>query len=205
MSFEPWTLADSRLRYGPEAKKQVDETWDQIKSIMEKGVGISTIPEIKKIIQDKSQYIQKIGNELYDKGMEQAKPYLEKYPQAKQLVEENKETLKQSDMGTLLKKIQEAVSNQSTSDLESFIKDNANKVKQGSSGGGGMSSVLSMIPNGDEIVSKLTQLSDISQKHGKEAQDLLQSTVKEIQEVLQKKVQNAQELAKKGKEEAEKS
>ena len=138
--------------------------------------------------------------------MEQAKPYLDKYPQAKKLVEENKETLKQSDMGTLLKKIQEAVSSGSTSDLEIFIKSNADKVKQGSSGGGGgMSSMLSMVPNGDEIFSKLTQLSDISKKHGKEAEDLLKSTVNEIQEVLSKKVQSAQELANKGKNEAEKS
>ena len=41
---------------------------------------------------------------------------------------------------------------------------------------------------------KVQQLQDISQKHGKEAEDLLKSTYGEIKEVLEKKLGDAQKV-----------
>lgn len=49
---------------------------------------------------------------------------------------------------------------------------------------------------------KLTQLKDIADKHGKEAEGLLKETMDEIKTVLDKKSSKAEELAKKASENA---
>lgn len=55
--------------YGPEAKKQVDETWEQIQGIMKEGFSASSIPKIQSLVQDKMQKMQELGNKVWDKGM----------------------------------------------------------------------------------------------------------------------------------------
>ncbi|KAL8987363.1 MAG: hypothetical protein Q9169_008709, partial [Polycauliona sp. 2 TL-2023] len=41
--------------YGPEAKKQIEETWNQVGDIIKGGIGVGTIPQIQSLIQDKTQ------------------------------------------------------------------------------------------------------------------------------------------------------
>ena len=77
-------------KYGPEAKKQVDETWNQIREVVQSGVSASTIPKIQSLVQDRMQKIQELGGKVWDQGMEKAKPYLDKSPEVKKLVEENR-------------------------------------------------------------------------------------------------------------------
>ena len=195
-------------KYGPEAKKQVDETWEQIVDIVKSGVSASTIPKIQSLVQDKMQKIQELGGKVWDEGMEKAKPYLEKSPEVKKLVEENKEILKkQGNVQELYEKVKDAVQSGNTDSLKQYVQNTVKKVGQNSGGGaggvgGGLEKYLDMVPGGSEIVPKLTQLQKIAQDHGEDAEKIAKDTFKELQEVLQKKIKEAEELAQKAKKNA---
>jgi len=55
---------------GPEAKKQVDETWLQVQDI-NRGLDVGNIEKARKLIQDKSGEVKKFGDQAWQKGMEQ--------------------------------------------------------------------------------------------------------------------------------------
>ena len=194
-------------KYGPDAKKQVDETWDQIRDILKSGVSASTIPKIQSLVQEKVQKIQELGGKVWDQGIEKAKPYLDKSPEVKNLVEENKEKLKkQGNVQELYEKIKDAVQSGSTDSLKQYVQSTVNKVGQGSGGDhGGIEKYLSMVPGGGDIIPKLTQLQQIAQEHGEEAEKIAKDTFKEMQEVLQRKVGEAEELAQKAKKNAKRN
>ncbi|KAL8723846.1 MAG: hypothetical protein Q9181_007142 [Wetmoreana brouardii] len=194
-------------RYGPEAKKQIDETYNQIGDIIKNGVTASTIPQIQSLVQDKMQKVREMGNKLWDQGMEKAKPFLDKSPEAKKVIEENKEQLKQGNAQELYEKIKESVQSGNPDTLKNYVRNTVNRLrKSGSSGGsGGLEQYLSKIPGGDEIIPQLTKMYQIAQEHGDEAEKIAKETVKEIEDVLKRKVGEAQDLANKAKERGRKS
>ena len=192
-------------KYGPEAKKQVDETWDQIRDIVKSGVSTGTIPKIQSLVQEKMQKIQELGGKVWDQGMEKAKPYLDKSPEVKKIVEENKEKLKkQGNVQELYDKVKEAVQSGNTDSLKQYVQNAVAKAGQSTTGGdtGGLEKYINMVPGGSEIIPKLTQLQKITQEHGAEAEKIAKDTFKEIQEVLQRRVGEAEELVRKTKENA---
>ena len=191
-------------QYGPEAKKKVDETWDQVKNILKGGVGLGTADQLRRLIQDKVQEVKKYGDQAWQKGMEQAGPALEKAPQVKEFVEQNKDKLLQGDLAQLWEKVQSAAKSGDTGELEQFVKDSVQKGKEKAGGSGGLEQYMKMIPGGSEIMPKLQQLQEISQKHGEEAEKLVKDAFKEIQDVLSKKVDEGQKLADKAKKDAKK-
>ncbi|KAF2088499.1 hypothetical protein K490DRAFT_39688 [Saccharata proteae CBS 121410] len=186
--------------YGPEAKKQVDQTWDQIRDIMKSGVSADTAKKIQNLVQEKSDMLRKMGDEAWKKGLEQAKPYLDKNPKVKEVVEKNADSLKQGNLQQLWEQVRNAVESGDTGKMEEFVKSQVNKAKQ--SGFGGLEQYLQMIPGASEIAPKLGQLQEVAQKHGKEAEKLLKETVDEIQQILSKRSQQAKELAEKAEKEA---
>ncbi|KAL8967099.1 MAG: hypothetical protein Q9197_005620 [Variospora fuerteventurae] len=193
--------------YGPEAKKQVEETWTEVKDILKNGVSASTIPQIQSLVQDKSQKIREMGDKLWDKGMEKAKPMLEKSPEAKKIVEENKEQLKQGNVQELYENIKDSVQSGNTDKLKEYVNNTINKAKNSTSGGssgGGIEQYLQMIPGGGEIIPQLTKMYQIAQEHGDEAEKIAKEAVHEIEDVLKKRVGEAQELAKKAKDKGQK-
>jgi len=189
-------------KYGPEAKKQVNETWDQIRDIMNSGISSDTANKIRKLVQEKTEQIKSLGDEAWKKGMEQAQPYLEKNPKLKELVEQNSDALKSGNFQELYGKIKQAVESGDTKDIENYIKNATSKAKQ--SGMGALDRYLNMIPGGDQIMPKLSQLSEVAQKHGTEAEKLMKETVEEIRQVLTKKADQAQKLAEKAEREGRK-
>ena len=108
-------------RLGPEAKKQVNETWDQVNDIVKQGLSFGSIEKIRQLITDKTKQLRKMSEEAFNQGFEQIKPMLEKNPQAKKLVEENMDHLKQGNVSEVVKAVQSAVSSGSTQDLEKYI------------------------------------------------------------------------------------
>lgn len=190
-------------KYGPEAKKQVDETWNQISDILKSGVSTDTVDKIRKLVEDKSQQIKKVGDDLWKKGMEQAKPYLDKNPQAKELVEKNADALKQGNVAQLYTAIKESVSSGNMEQLEKYVKEATEKTKQ-SGMGKEIQKYAKMIPGGDQILPKLSELQEVAQKHGDEAQKILKDTYKEISDVLAKRIEQTQKLADKAKKDAKK-
>lgn len=190
-------------KYGPEAKKQVDKTWEQISDIIKGGVSMETGNKIRKVVQEKMEMVQKMGDEAWKKGMEQAKPYLEKSPKVKELIEKNADSLKKGNVGELYQKVKEAVESGDTGSIESYIKSATDKAKQGA-GKGGLEQYFNMIPGGDKIIPKISQLQEIAQKHGEEAEKIAKEAIEEIQQVLQRKGDEAQKLAEKAQKESKK-
>jgi gas vesicle protein len=189
-------------KYGPEAKKEVDRTWNQVSDVVKTGMSAANIEKIRNIVQEKVEKLKKMGDEAWDKGMEQAKPYLDKNPQVKKLVEENADALKGGDVQQLYQRVKSAVEKGDMGDLESYVKSAANKAKD--AGFGDYEKYLKQIPGGDQILPKLSQLQEVAQKHGDEAQKLLKDAVSEISEILQKKGDEASKLAEKAKQDSKK-
>jgi uncharacterized protein Yka (UPF0111/DUF47 family) len=189
-------------QYGPEAKKEVERTWQQISDIVKTGVSPANIEKIKSVVQEKVDKLKQLGDKAWDKGMEQAKPYLDKNPQVKKLVEENADTLKSGNVQELYEKVKTAVEKGDMGDLESYVKSAADKAKQ--SGFGGLDQYFDKIPGGDQIMPKLNQLQDAASKHGDEAQKIFKDAMSEVTEVLKKHGDRAQNLASKAKEDSKK-
>jgi len=189
-------------QYGPEAKKEIDRTWQQINDVVKTGLSPSNIEKIRNIVQEKVDKMKKLGDEAWKKGMEQAKPYLDKNPKVKELIEQNADALKSGDVQQLYQRIKTAVEKGDTGDLESYVKSAVDKAKQ--SGFGGLDQYLNKIPGGDQIIPNLSQLQEVAQKHGEEAQNIMKDAISEISEILKKKGEEAQKLAQKAKEDSKK-
>jgi hypothetical protein len=188
-------------QYGPEAKKQVDETWDQIRDIVKGGFSADTAQKIQKLVQDKTEALKKMGDEAWKKGMEQAKPLLEKNPKVKEMVEQNKDALKSGNFGELFDKVKKAAESGDTGDLEKYVKDAAGKASDAAkdSGFGGLEQYIGKIPGGDQIMPKLAKLQEAAQEHGKEAEKIFKDTINDISQVLSKRSEEATKLAEKAK------
>jgi len=189
-------------KYGPEAKKEVDRTWQQISDVVKTGLSATNIEKIRSLVQEKVEKLNKMGDEAWKKGMEQARPYLDKNPQVKKLVEENADALKGGNVQELYQRVKSAVEKGDTGDLESYVKSAASKAKD--AGFGDYEQYLKQIPGGDQILPKLSQLQEVAQKHGDEAQKLLKDAVSEISDILQKKGDEASKLAEKAKDDSKK-
>ncbi|KAL1633546.1 hypothetical protein SLS58_011061 [Diplodia intermedia] len=179
-------LAD---KYGPAAKKQVDETWDQIRDLVKGGVKGDTPDKIRKLVQDTKARLSEAGDEAWTKGLEEAKPYLDKNPKAKELLEDNAEALKQGDLGELWETLK---NNGDLGKVQEQVQRQVDKVK--SKGMGGLEQYVNMVPGGSQIIPKLQLLQDVGQKRGKEAEQLLKETGEEIMQVLNKKSEKAKQL-----------
>lgn len=191
------TLGD---QLGPQAKEQVDQTWNQVQDILKGGVGVTTISKIKKLVEEKMQVIQQMGDEAWKKGLEQAKPYLDKNPKIKELVEKNQDALKQGNFKELFDTVKSVASSGNTEELEKYINSAKDKVNKAT--GGGLESYLKMIPGGSEILPKLSQLQEVASKHRQEGESLLKETMQEIEKVVSQQSEKAKKLADKAKEDA---
>ena len=191
-------LKEMGENYGPEAKKQVDETWNKVQDALKGGFSFETASRIKGIVQETTEKVQKVGDEAWQKGLEQAKPYLDKSPQLKDLVEKNKAKLMQGNAMEFVQKTKDAFSSGKTQDLEKYVQESVNKAS--SSGSGGLEKYFSMLPSGGSIWSSLSQLQEGAQKHGQEAEKLLKEAMEEIQQVLSRKAEEGKKLAEKAKQ-----
>lgn len=193
-------LAESK---GPEAKKEFDQTYKQIADVVKTGVSFETINKIKQIIQEKTEKLQKLGDEAWQKGMEQAKPYFDKNPKLKEIIESNADALKQGNATEVFQKVKDAVSSGSTDDLQQYVKQAGEKVQK-SGFGQQFEQYAKMIPGGSEILPKLQKLQQVAQSRGDEAEKILKGAYKDVADVLQKRTEQAEKLAEKAGNEAKK-
>ncbi|EGY20038.1 uncharacterized protein VDAG_02054 [Verticillium dahliae VdLs.17] len=193
--------------YGPEAKKQVDQTWKEVKDIVSGGVSFTTLEKVRKLIEEKVQQVKKLGDEAWKKALEEAKPILDKNPKVKELIEENADALKQGNAKELFDNARKAVDSGDLGDLEGYVKDAVEKGKskaEEATGGswGNLEKYIKMVPQGGDILPKLQQLGEVAQKHKAEGEKLFQETIEELKQVLEKKSQKAKEIAEKAEKEA---
>ncbi|KAL0934871.1 uncharacterized protein CTRU02_209462 [Colletotrichum truncatum] len=193
-------------QYGPEAKKQVDETWKQIKDVLAGGFTASNFEKARKLIEEKTEQVKKLGDEAWKKALEEAKPYLDKNPKVKELVEKNADTLKQGNAKEVFEKAKSAVESGDLGGLETYVNGAVDKAKsKGSQLGasfGGLDQYFKMIPDGDQIIPKLKQLREIADKHKDEGEKLFKETLEEVKKVLEAKGKEAEKIANSAKKEA---
>ncbi|KAF3925160.1 hypothetical protein ABW20_dc0101782 [Dactylellina cionopaga] len=187
-------------KYGPEAKKQVDDTWNQISDIVKKsGMNIDGLTSrLQKLLEEKTEQLKKLGDEAWKKGLKEAKPLLDKNPEVKQLIEENADTLKEGNAQELMTKVKDAISSGDLKGLRGYVDEAVQKANK-SNFGSGVDQYLKLVPGGSQIIPKLKQFKEITKEHGEEAEKLVQDTIKEISQVLDKKMGEAKELSKKAK------
>lgn len=191
-------------QYGPEAKKQVDETWKQLADIVKGGVSVTSIKKAKDLIQEKTEQLQKLGEEAWSKGLEQAKPLLDKNPKVKELIENNADVLKKGNAKEIFERASKAVSSGNLGDLEGYVNDAVEKAKSKGSqlSGGSLKEYFDQIPNASEILPKLQQLKEVSEKHTEESKKLVEETVQELKKVLESKSEDAKKILDQAKKES---
>jgi len=185
--------------YGPEAKKQVDQTWQQLQEIMQTGFSAETLRKAQNLIEEKSELLRNMGKQAWDKGYDQVKPMLEKNPKVKQLIEENKDALMSGNAMELFQKAKDSLSSGNTGDLEKYVKETVDKSKNQASGMslgnfGDFEQYAKMIPGGGDILGKLSQFKDIAQNNREEGEKLLKETMEEVQKVISKQADKAKGL-----------
>lgn len=173
------SMADN---YGPEAKNQLDETYQQITDVIKGGVSVESINKVRQLIQEKTEQMKKFGDEAWKKGMEQAKPYLDKNPQVKEIVEKNADSLKNGNFAELFEKVKDAVSSGNTDQLQQYVKQAGDKYSK-------------MMPGGSGIFDKLQKLQDVAKDHGKEAEEIVKGAYEDIRKILEKRMSEAEKLA----------
>jgi hypothetical protein len=186
--------------YGPQAKEEVDRTWQQISSIVKRGASIESTEEIKNLIQEKKTKLEKLGDEAWKKGFEESQRYLDKSPKLKQMVEDNADTLKKGNPKDLWALVKESASSGKIEDVEKYINEKVRQAKK--SGTGDLDKWLNMVPGGSNVIPQLQSLQTIAQNKGGEAENVLKETVEEIQNVLKKRKEQVEKIAEEGKEES---
>ena len=194
--------------YGPEAKKLVDQTWDRVQDALKTGFSLDTVGKVQGIVQDTTRQLQQMGDQAWQKAMEHAKPYLEKNPRLKELIETNRSQLMRGNAMELVQKVKDAVSSGQTGDVEKYVQDTVEKGKSlagggGGGGGAGLESYFNMIPSGASVWSNLSRLQEGAQKHGKEAEALLKEAMEEVQQVLSRKAEEGKKLAERARKDTE--
>ncbi|KAG5979701.1 hypothetical protein E4U55_004858 [Claviceps digitariae] len=186
--------------YGPEVKKQVDQTWGQVKDILSGGLSASNLDKARKLIEEKVQEISKLSDDAWNKGLEAAKPYLDKNPKIKELIEKNAESLKQANITELFQKVRSG----DVDDLQKYVQDTVEKGKKMASGASdslGLDKYLKMVPQGGDVLQKLQQIGQLAEKHKDEGEKLFKETVEEIKKILEKQSEKGKDIVEKAKKE----
>lgn len=192
-------------QYGPEAKKQVDETWNQVRDVLAGGLTVANFDKIRKLVQEKVEQVKQLGDEAWKKGLEQAKPFLDKNPKVKELIENNADALKSGNAKELFDKVKKAVESGDSKDIEGYVSKAIETAKSKGSQASksfGLEQYFDQIPEGSEILSKLKQLKEVADKHSEEGKKLVEETFAEVKQVLEKKSKKAQEIVDKAKKES---
>ena len=188
--------------YGPEAKKMVDETWDQVSEVLAGGFTAANADKVRKIVEEKVQKMKKFGEQAWQKGMEQAKPYLDKSPKVKELIEKNQDVLKNGDVSGLWKQVKAAADSGDSGKLEEYVKGAVEKAK--SAGGkakgslmesGGVAGLGQLLGGKDtvgEIQKHIEVLSEVVENHSAEGKKLLEETRDDLKRLLEDKAKKAQ-------------
>ncbi|QIX01749.1 hypothetical protein AMS68_007266 [Peltaster fructicola] len=194
------SLGDS---LGPEANKIVTDTWSQVRDIVAGGgLGAATIAKLKSLIDEKTEQVKKLGEKAWSKGAEELKPYLDKNPKLKELIESNKKELLSGNVTELWSKAKEVATSGNTDDLEKYIKQTVEKAKQKSGEvGGDLSSTFEkyidqVLPGGaGQLMPKFNQFKEMAQNtDAKGLEELVKETVQEVKDLLEKKLDKGKKL-----------
>jgi len=191
--------------YGPEAKKMVDETWDQVSDVLKGGFSAQNVDKVRKLVEEKTQQLKKFGEQAWQKGLEQAKPYLDKSPKIKELVMNNQDILKRGNATELFKKVKEAAEKGDAGNLEEYVKQAVDKAKSAGGkasssimGSGGMAGLTQLLGGSSsqemssEIKKHVELLGKLVNDHSSEGKKLIEETRNDLKRLLEDKAKKAQ-------------
>jgi hypothetical protein len=181
---------------GEEAQKELQQTYAQIKDAVKSGVSTETLAKVQQVIKEKTEKVRNLGDEAWKKGLEQAKPYLDKNPQVKKMVEENADALKQGNVKHLFEKVKNAVETGNVEDLKGYVRQAGEKARN-TGVGQSIEQYAKMIPGGGEIFPQLVKLQEVARKRGDEAEGILKGAYEDVKEVLQRRTNEVEKLAEK--------
>ncbi|KAL4925253.1 uncharacterized protein BDV17DRAFT_187966 [Aspergillus undulatus] len=189
--------------YGPQAKEEVNKTWEQVTGIVKSGASSESVEKIRKLLQEKREKLQKLGDEAWQKGLEESKQYLDKNPKVKELVENNADVLKKGNFSELWGLVKESASSGKTENVEKYVKEKVGQAKDKAQDSGfDLDKWSSVIPDGSNILSQLQSLQTVGEKKGKDAESVLKETVGELQDILKKRKDQLEKIGQEAKEES---
>ncbi|KAL2020042.1 hypothetical protein VTK56DRAFT_8945 [Thermocarpiscus australiensis] len=203
-------LKEMGAHYGPEARKLADDTWKQISDIMASGFSAESVDKVRRLVEERTQQLRRIGDDLWEKGLEQAKPYLDKNPRIRDLVIDNRDALKQGNVTALFRQVKSLGESGDTGKLEDYVRQAVDKARSAgnrsssavASAAGGSSGFAALgqflgTPSGD-VGRKLQQnvelLKAVMEKHSAEGKELLEETKDDLCKVLAEKAEKAQKI-----------
>jgi hypothetical protein len=190
-------LKEMGEQYGPEAKEKAEKTMEQIKEIVGNVFSSDNLDRARRVLEEAMESVKKLGDEAWKKGLEQAKPYLDKNPKAKALIEDNAGDLKRGNAKELFEKAKDAVDSGNLASLEEYVKKELGEARPA---GSRVSDALDLdqyfkaIPNGSEVLVKIDLLKEAAEKEKREGEKLLRDTMDEIKQVLEKRSEKAKEI-----------
>lgn len=208
-------LKQMGAQYGPEAQKLADETWRQVNDVMASGFSAESADKVRKIVEERTQQIRRIGDDLWQKSLEQAKPYLDKNPRVREMIEGNSDLLKQGNVASLFKQIKSLGEGGDMGKLEDYVKQAVDKGKAAGSkatGGGSTFAALSQFLGtasddaGRKLQDNIGVLSEVVDKHSSEGKQLMEETKEDLRKLLEEKAKKAKKIVDSAKsEKSEKS
>ncbi|RWA11793.1 hypothetical protein EKO27_g3316 [Xylaria grammica] len=115
-------LKETGENYGPEAKRQVDQTWNEAKEILGGGISAENPDKVRRLVEDRIQQAKELRDEAWDGSLKEAKPYIDKDPKVKGLVKKNTSALKQGNAKEIFDQARKAVESGDTGALEDYVK-----------------------------------------------------------------------------------
>ncbi|KAI9089588.1 hypothetical protein DFS34DRAFT_385441 [Phlyctochytrium arcticum] len=217
---------------GPEAKKTLDDVSKQMNEMFKKGLTPETLKQASELIKSKTEQIKELtkkqGSDAWNKGLEQAKPYLDKVPELRDLLNKNSSGLMASAAAVAtggsssfskifdqVKDIAESSKDDQKAKIakfKEFLASTAQDTKDAVSptlekGLDSLQDWVKVVPGGKEALDKVPDMSilvRLSQEKGDDAKALAQETYDEIAQVLQAKAEKAKKLIGEGKKQVEK-
>ncbi|QSZ29244.1 hypothetical protein DSL72_003756 [Monilinia vaccinii-corymbosi] len=184
---------------GPDAKGELDDTYKKVSEILAGGVGVGSLEKVRKLIQEKSEKVRKVGEQAWEKGLDEWKADLEKHPKVKQMLEENADLLKSGNVTKIFEQVRRAIESGNTEELGKYIKDAGEKAKDSGLGQNVQQYAKQAaeklgIPGSEKIWERLQRLQEVAKDHGDELEGLVKSAYEEIGKVVEKKVAEAEKL-----------
>ncbi|RPD63871.1 hypothetical protein L227DRAFT_572311 [Lentinus tigrinus ALCF2SS1-6] len=223
-------LAESK---GPEAKKVYDETSRQLKDIFSKGFSQNSFDDARRLIQSKTsdlrRFAQQSSQEAWDRALKEATPYLDKAPEIKQLLNDNRDKFIAAGAATIsggssgmqevfshIKDVAQgdmAKNKDKMNELRKFVEDKAREAeaqgtKQLERGWESLQDWIRTMPGGEDALKRMPDVQvfvKVSQERSEDAKKLAKETYEAVLQVLEEKGKKAKQLSEEVKEDTKSS
>ncbi|KAI5365810.1 hypothetical protein Slin14017_G034500 [Septoria linicola] len=177
---------------GPGAKKQVDDTFDRMSELVKQGVDLTTGPQLKKLVDEKTRELAWRKEKAWQAAIEQLQPLLDRNPHVHAIFTQNLGILQQGRAKDVMEKVRQAVLSGSTGELDRYIKSLTQKSEEASSRC--LSSWLTRKPEGSQILSHLQALKSVSEIKSPAAEQIVKVTLLDVSTLLERRAREAAKL-----------